>query len=400
MTSLEQLTLAAEKLLELVTDDDHDTTRDDDNVDDVLDTLRTVSSKMTGSDEELSLLAVRSIILKCVSVRLEMTRRRVKILTSLIHLHCDLVTDPDDDMIPNIVTTLQHNHVSPPAWLHILTCISNEIFLRHQVIIVTGHYWSMIQSGLMSGDSITRKRSLFMMKRSVDTMTSDLSKLEDESGLVTQQKSKSDAREFFDLFFLIYETLEEKQVHLVKQVLVKLEQLLSSSSTSSSTSWILILFLRVFQHPNISMVRWGVTAFLQTKFSRDVVTDQHFLSFICNPLLEALNETKIYSRDTEENSDNVPGEVVSDQLRQFLDSVLAVVSDDQQSSFIRTVVTAVCSSSWAPVPLTWLSFSLSHLQQEQQSLSGAELESVRSLVETGMQYQEPLLRSAAQVVSD
>ena len=116
MTSLEQLTLAAEKLLELVTDDDHDTTRDDDIVDDVLDTLRTVSSKMTGSDEELSLLAVRSIILKCVSVRLEMTRTRVKILTSLIHLHCDLVTDPDDDMIPNIVTTLQHNHVSPPAW--------------------------------------------------------------------------------------------------------------------------------------------------------------------------------------------------------------------------------------------------------------------------------------------
>ena len=34
-------------------------------------------------------------------------------------------------------------------------------------------FWAMLQAGLMSGDSLTRKRAMYLVKRAVDTVTSE-----------------------------------------------------------------------------------------------------------------------------------------------------------------------------------------------------------------------------------
>ena len=66
---------------------------------------------------------------------------------------------------------------------------------------------------------------------------------------------------------------------------------------------------------------------------------------------------------------------------------------------MRTLVTAISSRSWGPIPLTWTSFGLKHLGLQSLSsryLTGNELAEIQALVETGLQYQEPLLRAASQ----
>ena len=97
--------------------------------------------------------------------------------------------------------------------------------------------------------------------------------------------STKDARDNFETYFLVLETLEEKQVHIVKHVTQKIQHLvrLSSAEDRSSfhSSWSLILFLRMFQHPNMSMVCWGLQLFLRTRFSQKTLRDENFLSFLC-----------------------------------------------------------------------------------------------------------------------
>ena len=190
---------------------------------------------------------------------------------------------------------------------------------------------------------------MYLMKRSVDTITSDISKVQDKTLLICKDNdSKKMMRDVFDQYFLILETLEEKQVHLIKQICVKIENLLARTNLDPSSfhySWILIAFLRLFHHPNISIVRWGVITFLQAGFHKDVVSQQHFLSFVCNPLLEVLNETKLYTKDLEMQNSSSSGELISNLIANFLTSCLSKL-DHQMSDFLRTFVSALVNKSW------------------------------------------------------
>ena len=207
--------------------------------------------------------------------------------------------------------------------------------------------------------------------------------------------NKKAARENFETYFLVLETLEEKQVHIVKQVVQKIRYLVKISSAedepSFHSSWTLILFLRMFQHPNMSLVGWGLQLFLQTKFSHKTLTDQNFLSFLCNPFLDVLNETKVYSRD------QTSGETVALLLAEFLSDCRERLHCEAAAVLMRTFVTAVATKSWGPIPLTWVSFGLKYLSERSpgRCLTGHELTQLKVLVTTGLQYQEPLLRAAA-----
>ena len=167
---------------------------------------------------------------------------------------------------------------------------------------------------------------------------------------------KKVARERFETYFLVLETLEEKQVHIVRQVSQKIQQLVRISSAEEfHSSWSLILFLRLFQHPNMSMVSWGLQLFLKTRFSQKTLGDPNFLSFLCNPLLEVLNETKIYSRDllSSSSSSQQTGESLAQLVAEFLsDCLLRLDYEAGGSLLIRTLITALASRSWAPIPLT------------------------------------------------
>ena len=141
-SNLQLLTSSAEYLLKIVTEDICD--NDEDNTVSLptqLEYFKTAALEMTGSDLQLALLTIRSIILKCVNMSpdgsgIDLDRSRILILTTLIQLHCDIKPDPgEDDLVTPVCATLSSGHVTPSSWLSVICPLSDEIFLHHQVII-------------------------------------------------------------------------------------------------------------------------------------------------------------------------------------------------------------------------------------------------------------------------
>ena len=61
-----------------------------------------------------------------------------------------------------------------------------------------GPGWSLILRGLIHPDSLARKKSLYLLKRLVEHLKLDLN--------------------YFTNYFLVLETVDEKQAHIVKQI--------------------------------------------------------------------------------------------------------------------------------------------------------------------------------------
>ena len=68
-------------------------------------------------------------------------------------------------------------------------------------------------------------------------------------------------------YFIVVETLEEKQVHLVKQVVGRFVQLKAKASSEGAApsqdkplhpAWILALYSLFFQHQNSAVAKWGL----------------------------------------------------------------------------------------------------------------------------------------------
>ena len=221
-----------------------------------------------------------------------------------------------------------------------------------------------------------------------------------------------------DTFFLVLETLEEKQSHLVRQVLAKLEHLASischivSSSSPLHVSWSLIAYRRLFKHPSIALVRWGVESFLKQHWSPSSLSCPHFITFLTGPLLLVLNESKLYSSEGEgegsflkENypmgeQDSLLGEVIARAFSTCLTRTFKVLAASQQEAAISTVlrqlILAVSSQPWGPVPILWVSLALTQLEGAPPCLLEPDLASICSLVSGPLMYQEPLLRGFAQ----
>ena len=328
MTSVEHieaLTKHAERLLNVVNGEEEEDGGQED-VADTLESFRKVSSMMTAAcDLDVALLTVKSIIYKVVtSVREggDLDKARLRVLVTLLILHRDLDTRGLNELTREVMETLVKCQLAPGIWLQLVTSLGDEIFLRHSGLVTSHHHMATLQAGLMSEDNIVRKRAMYLMKRTVDTLTSDSSALEDKSQYVLGPcSSKSDVQNNFESYSLIMETLEEKQVHLVRQIIPKVISLLSLSLKSEQSfhfSWILVLFFRLFKHPNIEIVRWGVSTFLTAKFQESILSDENFLSFLCNPVLEVLNETKLYTQNTEDTDEKSFDRTTSDQISNFL----------------------------------------------------------------------------------
>ncbi|KAJ3416153.1 Tar (HIV-1) RNA binding protein 1 [Chytridiales sp. JEL 0842] len=103
--------------------------------------------------------------------------------------------------------------------------------------------WKMIQDGLLSGDGITSKYCMFLIKRIVDFSARYHTQLDSSSSPATCKPfsplfkwSSGANREFNALwqeYFHLYETSNETVPHLFEPLMMKLPQLLHSRKTSS-----------------------------------------------------------------------------------------------------------------------------------------------------------------------
>jgi hypothetical protein len=84
--------------------------------------------------------------------------------------------------------------------------------------------------------------------------------------------------------------LEEKEPHLIQQVLSRLTHL-----SLLHPSWVLIVFARFFHHQNVTVIKYGLEALLTREGCYDWGDMLNLTDFLVSQLFGVLNESRIYS---------------------------------------------------------------------------------------------------------
>ena len=87
--------------------------------------------------------------------------------------------------------------------------------------------WTLVLRGLLHQDNLTRKRALYLLKRLVEHLNLDTN--------------------LFHKFFLVLETVDEKQVHIVKQVFGHINNLWKITDLMPFN---LVILRQLFKHQN------------------------------------------------------------------------------------------------------------------------------------------------------
>nr|XP_010947258.1 probable methyltransferase TARBP1 isoform X3 [Camelus bactrianus] len=98
------------------------------------------------------------------------------------------------------------------------------------------------------------------------------------------------------------ETLEGNQIHVIKPVLSKLNNLFEYAVSEENgcwlfhPSWHLCIYKRMFESGNKILTKEGVTHFLELYETRVLPFSPEFSEFIIRPLMDALSESSPYCR--------------------------------------------------------------------------------------------------------
>ena len=242
-------------------------------------------------------------------------------------------------------------------------------FPEHLKILAENNFlWNLIAKGLSHEDGLTRKRANYLLKRAIDMPhTSHVDEC-DKTVLVSYMDSSSfkEQRKIWDDFFLVIETLEEKQVHLVKQVFNKIQRLvekvpnsleLSSRKKSFHIAWIMVIYKLLFQHQNNAIVKWSVHNFLTT-FDYKYIGYSEFIDFLCGPLLIVLNSSKQFSYKNHNTSCETE-DLLTNFLAEFTHKDR--LNSSPNHAFWNCFLQAVFTLSWGPLPLYHVTRAISNV---------------------------------------
>jgi hypothetical protein len=136
-------------------------------------------------------------------------------------------------------------------------------------------FWNLIQDGLMERDPLNRKRSMFLLQHCITSASNAVitaSAIFSPGGVFWWDQTKgAELQQVWNDFLLMIETLEEKQVHIVKPVKPRLANLLAAVNTKIKGhsllhfSWLGIVWKRIFTHDARNIVKWGVRSCLSVK---------------------------------------------------------------------------------------------------------------------------------------
>ncbi|KAM3963776.1 putative methyltransferase TARBP1 [Aphomia sociella] len=199
-------------------------------------------------------------------------------------------------------------------------------------IIVQPELWNIILFGLMSSDPTVRKIAIYVTKRTLDciiTVKKDiLIKSEDVVLFKWVHKRESELKNMWDNYFILLESLEEKQSNIVLPSL-QLFQIMNDIESH----WLNCAFNIGLKHDNIQVRTKCIQYRLESKFnSQPEVTI----------LLEALNDINIYEKPAE-------CETLKKKIADLYDDVKVFI-------FVYKCIPLV---KWSPVPLYHISNVLS-----------------------------------------
>uniref|UniRef100_A0A8D2A6V5 tRNA (guanosine(18)-2'-O)-methyltransferase TARBP1 n=1 Tax=Sus scrofa TaxID=9823 RepID=A0A8D2A6V5_PIG len=138
-------------------------------------------------------------------------------------------------------------------------------------------FWRTVQAGLAwAEDALTRKRARYLLQRAVEVSAEQGADYACAPGEETgpslfwwSEKKKDELLKFWENYILIMETLEGNQIHVIKPVLPKLNNLFEYAVSEENgcwlfhPSWHLCIYKRMFESENKILTKEGVTHFLE-----------------------------------------------------------------------------------------------------------------------------------------
>nr|CAD7574392.1 unnamed protein product [Timema californicum] len=224
-------------------------------------------------------------------------------------------------------------------------------------------FWELIKHGQVHHDPMVRKQALYLMKRGIENlMHSDyvLTFADTSAVFWWDSKFSHDLSKIWGVFFLIIESLEEKQTHLVRPVLPLVQKLIETTSVNSPygtmlhSFWAMCVYHRILNHDNISVVKWGIVSL--SHLDADFLLANDVNTFL-STFLNALNNSVLYVRNEKDNS----ASELESALMRILSSVIKS-SHDRSVFFFSELLRVICKISWGPVPLFYVSSALASIE--------------------------------------
>ncbi|CAL4098731.1 unnamed protein product [Meganyctiphanes norvegica] len=279
----------------------------------------------------------------------------------------------------------------------ILCFMASYIFIEENMYLVSDEdFWKVIQHGLTHTNPLTRKRSQYILKRGVEHYLQSLPNTKFSSYFSNVELEKRDAIQslWYD-FFLLVETLEEKQAHVIWPLCSKIDNLLECASTRNliHITWVLVIFKRFMDHDNKNIKKWAIEKILTLEFSQEILNNG-VLSFTFHEVLDALSDYSLYARD----SGQILGTIskVGNQLAVFLQNITNSLNYESKKCFlIKFLANVFDGRTWGGIPLFFIIEGMNKLPKIR-VLSYQEVKNALVVFETCLNAQDLTIRSMSQ----
>ncbi|KAM6956325.1 putative methyltransferase TARBP1 [Aplochiton taeniatus] len=380
------------------------------------------------SDEHLALITLSSA-LACIKTLSDsmVSKITVRIIFTLLNCYRDTKLSAT---LRFILADMYKWHMSSSSpvvtdrTLLCLTALSDYLFPQHsQSLTCSGRpdprlsiqFWRILQNGLIHSNNVSRKRSLYLLKRSV--ALSEVDGLDLASGAPLEEDPEAVAdenilfrwalerskllREFWEDYALVMETLEENQIHVVRPVLNRIDILIQTTANYHQVSgtglfhpsWLLCVYQRMFHSENKSVMREGVYHLLELKALRHPAFALAFSQFIVGPFIDVLSENSLFHRVVGQRIGECPELGV--KLQAFMVTFFNSLPQENKGLVLLQLIQRLGSQHWCAVPILFLSQALSHLPHS--PLLGRDgLQALRDVLRCTMITHQVLLRGAAQ----
>ncbi|CAH1792156.1 unnamed protein product, partial [Owenia fusiformis] len=272
--------------------------------------------------------------------------------------------------------------------------------IRHQK-----KFWEIIQYGISHKNPLSRKRSMYLLKRMVDTCEHQKQNLTFAFGpdnVPIFQWSKKDGEKLSSIwedYFLLMETLDEKQTHVIRPVMPRFENLVNAScattiGTTFHTSWLCTIIKRASIHESANILRWAVQSLFDIDLKLCPMLEQGCDKFFCGELVKILTDSSLYARSFEGCLGSIPP--LAKSLGTFLTNCHDVIEPLKRTQFFESFINGVARESWGGPTFLYVSQALAELPKS--GLLGAgSIGNLREIVIRLFSSMNTYLRGATQV---
>eukprot|EP01135_Chromosphaera_perkinsii_P010027 Nk52_evm62s1992 gene=Nk52_evmTU62s1992 len=247
-----------------------------------------------------------------------------------------------------------------------LLCSNYRFFLEGDFairLLEADLFWSSLQKGLNhKTETLTRKRCLYLLKRIVESLSDaprDIS--EDTTLFVWSVRDSVEIRKWWDKFFLVYEVVDENQYHIVEPVIPYLVQLTSLTvgtyGLKAPSSWVELLFLRIFNNDNNKVIRLGLDTFLSLDFKNGYGRD-FSESFVFDKVFNNLNGKPLFRVHPEADTYEAP---MGKSLKNFFCNYFSSLPDTDRPHFFRLTLKSLSDCRFDQVSTLYLLEAVSHI---------------------------------------